>query len=45
MASKGIQTFAVPAGMKEVVVEFDMMELDSWDGEEFQVFGNDKTDH
>ncbi len=36
------KTFAVPAGMKEVVVEFDMMELDSWDGEEFQVFGNDK---
>ncbi|HBJ34448.1 MAG TPA: hypothetical protein DDZ51_06725, partial [Planctomycetaceae bacterium] len=34
--------FAVPAGVSEVVVEFDMLELDSWDGEQFQVFGNDK---
>lgn len=36
------KTFAVPAGVTEVVVEFDMLELDSWDGEKFQVFGNDK---
>jgi len=36
------KTFAVPAGVTEVVVEFDMLEIDSWDGEKFQVFGNDK---
>lgn len=36
------KTFAVPDGVTEVVVEFDMLELDSWDGEKFQVFGNDK---
>ncbi len=36
------KTFAVPEGVTEVVVEFDMLELDSWDGERFQVFGNDK---
>jgi choice-of-anchor C domain-containing protein len=37
------KTFAVPEGVTEVVVEFDMLELDSWDGEKFQVFGNDNS--
>jgi len=36
------KTFAVPEGVKEVVVEFDFLEIDTWDGEQFQVFANNK---
>ncbi|MFO1065109.1 MAG: DUF642 domain-containing protein [Pirellulales bacterium] len=36
------KSFDVPAGVTSVVVEFDFNEIDSWDGEQFQVFGNDK---
>ncbi|MCY2983755.1 MAG: Ig-like domain-containing protein, partial [Planctomycetota bacterium] len=36
------KTYDVPAGVKSVVVEFDFNEIDSWDGEKFQVFGNNQ---
>lgn len=35
------RTYSVPAGLESVVVEFDFLEGDSWDGERFLVFGND----
>ena len=36
------KTFNAPEGVTSVMVEFDFLELDSWDGEKFQIFGNDK---
>ena len=36
------KTFDAPPGVTEVQVQFDFLELDSWDGEQFRVFANDQ---
>lgn len=36
------RTFEVPDGVESVVIEFDFLENDSWDGEDFLVFANDQ---